>query len=333
MAITTISDVIVPEPMYNYLVDTLVRQNLLFQSGIVVADPIMAGLLTIGGSKFTFPFWGDITQDESEIPVEGAAATPGKIGTKELDAARQMRKADWGAGRLASILAGSDAMSAIQNQVADYWATQFQNILNETIKGVTGSTDGLANILLDKAATDGVDPTAANLTSVEHIIDAICLLGDNAGKFKGIMVDSKVYNDMQKDDLISYVAISGQPQDVPMYREMVVFVDDNLPKYVRTSATLGNQDVYMTILIKGGAFMFAESANGFEPVYVDHDRSKGMGEETLYTKRMFSLHPAGWNWTGTPAGLSATNAELATVTNWAMVTEAKNNLFVGLLTN
>jgi len=41
-------------------------------------------------------------------------------------------------------------------------------------------------------------------------------------------------------------------------------------------------------------------------------------------RRRFVLHPRGVKWVGSPAGSSATNAELATGTNWVRVYEPKN---------
>ena len=329
---TLISDVVVPEPMADYLLDDLPVANLMFSSGIVAQDPSLVAMLTKGGSKFSFPFWGDITGTESEIPVEGTAASIGKIGTYELDVPRQLRRKDWGTGALTDILAGADSMSAIQSRVSQYWKTDMQNNLISITTGILESTDG-AQIKVDAAAADGADPTVANSISAEHIIDGLAKLGDNSGKFKAMIVPTKVLTDMRKDNLITEVPLSDQGQTIEKYQNMVIINDDNVPTLTRTSATLGNQTVYTTLLVKDAAFAYAESTKDFKPVVIKEDDDLGMGEEVLLTKRMFALHPKGWSWTGTAAGLAPSNAELATNTNWSLKTDAKNSGFVGLYTN
>lgn len=330
---TLISDVVVPEVTADYLMDDLAVANLMFSSGIVKTDPMLASLLNMGGSKFSFPYWGDITAGESDIPVEGTAATARKIGTYELTIPRQMRKIDVGAGKLASILAGANAMNAINVRVSTLWKTDMQNNLIATIKGIIGSTDG-AKITLDKAAQAGAAaPTTENYIDADYIIDAQALLGDNTGKFNAIVLHTSVLTAMRKANLIATQALSDQSGYIETYQNMVVINDDNVPTFTRTDVGTTDHTVYATLLIKEAAFVFGESTNGFVPVYIDTDHAKGMGEETLYTKRMFALHPAGWDWTGTAAGLAPTNTELATGTNWALKMDHKMSGFVALLTN
>lgn len=330
---TKISDVVVPDVTADYLMDDLAVANLMFSSGIVKTDPLLASLLTMGGSKFSFPYWGTITGGESDIPVEGVASTARKIGTYETNIPRQFRKIDVGAGRLASILAGANAMNAINERMSELWKEDIQNNLVASAKGIISSTAG-ANITLDKAAQAGdAAPGTTNIIDADYIIDAQALLGDNMGKFNAIILCTKVLTDLRKANLISTVALADQAGTIEMYQNMVVINDDNVPTFTRTASDTEDYTSYATFLVKDAAFIFGESTNGFTPVYVDTDHSKGMGEETLYTKRMFALHPAGWDWIGTPAGLAPKNAELADGTNWELKMDKKLSGFVALITN
>lgn len=330
---TNISDLIVPDVTSDYLMDDLPVANLMFQSGIVKTDPLLAQSLSMGGSKFSYPYWGTITGGESDIPVEGAASAVRKIGTYETTIARQFRKIDVGAGRIASILAGANALNAIQTRISTDWKTDLQGILVATAKGIIASTDG-ALITVDKAAVAGAAaPGTVNVIDDDYLIDATALLGDNAGKFNAIILHTKVLTDLRKQGRIATVPIQDQDQTIEMYQNMVVINDDNVPVYVRADNVAADHNAYVTLLVKSEAFVFAESTNGFTPVAVDLNHANGFGEETLFTKRMFALHPAGWDWTGTPAGLSATNTELATAASWDLKMDKKLSGFVAVITN
>lgn len=329
---TLISDVIVPEPMADYLMDMLADKNALFQSGIIYNDALMAQMLNGGGRKFTVPYWGDITATESAIPVEGTALTPGKIGTFEINFVRQMRKMDWGAGKLASILAGSNALNAIQAKVNAYWQSEMQNVLVSEIKGVTSSADG-TKISLDASADVSAEPSASTIIGANHVIDAQSLLGDNVDPFAAMIVHSAVFADMRKQGLISTIQDKDSLALFNYYGDMRIIVDDRVPILTKTYTVAGATNVYGTVLLKKGSFAFAETSQGFLPVHIEADQSKGMGEEVLMTKRNFALHPAGWNYKGTPAGEAPTNAELATGAAWELMFDAKQSGFVVLYTN
>ena len=329
---TLISDVIVPQPMADYLMDAVADKNALFASGIIYSDPLLAQKLANGGKKFDMPYWGDITSTESEVPVEGVAGAVGKIGTYDITVVRQMRKKDWGAGNLASILAGSNALNAIQVKVNNYWQTEMQDILVSTIKGVTDSTDG-TKISLDASADVASEPSASTIIGANHIIDVQGLLGDNVEPFGAMIIHPAVYTDMRKQGLIATIQDKDSTAMFNYYGDMRVIVDENVPILTKTYTVAGATNVYGTILLKKGSFAYGENQSGFKPVHVEADEAKGFGEQVLMTKRQFALHPAGWNYGGTPAGVAPTNAELATGASWSLMAKAKNSGFVVLYTN
>ena len=328
---TNIADIIENEPFANYMIDRLPVANRLFASGIIYRDPMLLTFLNGPGRKFDIPFWGDIDQDDSSVPVENTETAAGSIGTYELSVRRQMRKKNIGKSNLASIMSGEDPLSAIQNRLDVFWKKDMQNNLVSAITGVLASTTG-AELLTDVANTALADPDADNIIAPDYIIDAQSVLGDGMGKFKAMIMHSKVYADLRKQNLITDVPIADQAPLVPFYQDMEVIVDDNVPTETRTT-TGDDVTVYTTILLKEAAFAFNETAQGFKPVAVDEEDDMGFGEQILLTKRMFVLHPAGFDFTGTPAGLSPTNTELATGTNWVMKQDIKLSGFVALKTN
>ena len=329
---TNIADIIEPVPFANYMMDRLPVANKLFESGIIYNDPMLRQMLDGGGRSFDFPFWGDITQGESAVPVENTTTAAGKIGTYDLKVVRQMRKKNIGKSVLASIMAGDDPLTAIQNRLDVYWKKDIQDNLVSQIKGVLASATGSA-LLTDKGhvATTG-DPSASTIIAPDYIIDAQTVLGDGMGEFKAMIVHSKVYSDLRKQNLVTDIPVADQRATIPFYQNMMLIVDDNVPIESRATTTTP-ANVYTSILVKEAAFAFAETTNGFKPVAVDEDDDKGFGEQILLTKRMFALHPAGFDFIGTPAGDAPTNTELATGTNWVMKHDIKLSGFVALATN
>lgn len=328
---TDIADIIEPVPFANYMIDRLPVANKLFMSGIVYQDAMLKTRLEGGGRKFEVPFWGDITQGESSIPVENTSTAAGSIGTYDLSVVRQMRKKNIGYSQLSSIMAGEDPLSAIQNRLDTFWKKDMQAILVASINGVLNSATGSA-LLTDKANTAGADVSATNYIAPDYIIDAQSVLGDGMGEFKAMIMHSKVYADLRKDNLITDEPYADQKATIPFYQNLMVIVDDLVPSETRTT-TGDDVTVYTTIILKEASFGFAETTSKIKPVAIDEDDDLGMGEQILLTKRMFALHPAGFDFAGTPAGLSPTNTELALGTNWVMKQDIKLSGFVALKTN
>ena len=329
---TNIADIIEPIPFSNYMMDRLPVANKLFSSGIVYQDAMLKTRLEGGGRKFEVPFWGDITQGESDIPVENTPTAAGKIGTYDLTAVRQMRKKNIGKSQLTSIMAGADPIGAIQNRLDVYWKKDLQTLLVATMKGVLASASG-APLLTDKGhvATTG-DPSASTIIAPDYIIDAQTVLGDAMSEFKAMIVHPKVNADLRKQNLVTDVPLADQSGTLPYYQDMLLIVDENVPIESRATTTTP-ANVYTTIMVREAAFAFAETTSGFKAVAVDEDDDKGFGETILLTKRMFALHPSGFDFAGTPAGLSVTNTELAVGTNWVMKQDIKLSGFVALKTN
>lgn len=334
MARTAIADVVIPEVFADYLMEPILIKNALFDSGIVEYDALLASKLDRGGDDFTFPYWGALEDDSLYVPTEDGANTPTKITSGSLRVPRQFRAHTAGANKMASILAGDNAMEAIQERVVQAWQTGIQLNMVSTLTGLLGTTGGQA-VTLDAAAADETAPTVANNISAEYIIDAKALLGDQGNQFNAMLMHSAVYAEMLKLDLIEYVPLSSQDGVMEMYQGMRVIVDDRLYNFTRLDAPLGNDvNVYTTFLLKGAAFKYGDSMEGFTPVHIENDETLGIGVETLYTRKMFAVHPMGFDWTGTPAGSAGpTDAELATSGNWELKFGANTLGFVAIYTN
>lgn len=306
MAVTKIADVIVPEIFTPYVIEKTAEKSRILQSGIAVANPKLNELVTAGGLTMNMPFWQDLTGDD-EVLSDESPLTPGKIGAEKDIACLLMRGKAWGANELAGALAGDDPMAAIGDRVSDYWARQEQKILVAVLKGAFASTE-MQDHVLDKSEQkiDG-----------NMVLDAKQLLGDNAESLQAIMMHSAVYTELQKQNLIEYTTTqgpSGSPITIPTYLTYNVIVDDGMPV---------DEGVYTTYLFARGSIGRGEGT----PVSLtptETDRDSLAGEDYLINRRALVMHPMGIKWIGEAAGVTPTNAELATGTNWKRVYEPKN---------
>lgn len=309
MAVTKIADVIVPEIFTPYVIEKTAEKSRILTSGIAIANPKLNELVTAGGTTMQMPYWKDLTGAD-EVLSDQTPLTPGKIGADKDVACLLLRGRAWGANELAGALAGDDPMAAIADRVADYWARREQATLVSVLTGAFAAAS-MSNHTLDKsAAAGGIDGPM--------VLDAKQLLGDSADQLQAIMMHSAVFTELQKQNLIQYTTTSDGKIAFPTYLGYQIITDDGMP--VDTS---GQTPIYTTYLFAKGSIGRGEGT----PVSLtptETDRDSLAGEDFLINRRAFVLHPMGIKWKGTPAGVTPTNAELATGTNWERVYEDKN---------
>jgi len=335
MAVTRISDVIVPEVFLPYMLKETKTKSAIFRSGILRSDPSMSGFLSGGGRTTNVPFWKDLADTESNVANDDPAsdATPQKITTGKDVAVRQVRTQGWSSARLVAELAGDDPMRAIGTRVSDYWVRQFQSILVAELHGVY--LDNVANDSGDMVHDVGTDatgtPTDAELVSADAILDTRQTMGDAMSDLRTIIMHSVVYTRLSKQNLIDFIPDSEGRVNFPTYLGYNVIVDDGCKKVAGT-----NRTKYVSYLLGADAMAFNEvpPANA---VATDKDESlgNGMGVDELWTRRQFIMHPYGIKWTDTTVtGEFPTNTELATTANWDRVyAERKQIPIAYLLTN
>ncbi|OAB25245.1 coat protein [Paenibacillus macquariensis subsp. defensor] len=304
---TKIADVIVPEVFNPYLIQRTAELSALTQSGIIVNDPQLNALATSGGTILNMPFWDDLT-GESEVLSDSTPLSVKKIVANKDMSRLHTRGNAWGANDLAKALSGDDPMRAVGDLLASYWARDQQKMLFSTLKGVFAATT-MAGNLHDISAGTG----AAAVIDATTVIDAQTKLGDAADKLTAFSMHSAVYAKLQKDRLIVYKVDPVTGVSFPTYLDKRVIVDDGHPVAA---------GVYTTYLFGGGAIGFGQGA---APVPTETDRDSLQGDDILINRQHFILHPRGVKWTeDAVVGVSPTNAELATATNWSRVYENKN---------
>lgn len=313
MATTRLVDVVVPEEFTNYIVQNTMQKSALVEAGVAVRNAEIEAQLTAGADAFTVPNWFDLGDDEANIVSDDPAvdAVP-----RKLVAGRQViRKAflhnSWSAMNLASELAGDDAIARIKDRATAYWTRQLQKRLIATLNGILA--DNEAN-----NAGDMVFGTVATAFDATAIINAAATLGDSMRDLSAVAMHSNVYAQALRDDL---VATERQSDGgfIQTFRGLAIVVDDGMPFDDAT-------DSYVTAVFGAGAVGYGvvppRIAEGTE-VENKPSSGNGGGQQILHSRVNLAVHPAGFSYTGLPAAVSPSLAELASAANWDRVFERK----------
>ena len=318
MAVTQISDVIVPAEFSAYLVQDSIEKSALVASGIVTRNAAIDDQLKAGADSFSIPFWKDLGDDEANIVNDNPAAfaAPRKLGTGKQAVRKAFVHSSWSAMNLASELSGSDALARIQARASAYWARQAQRRLIASLNGILA--DNVATNAGDMSLNISALTAAAAKFSAAAVIDAAGTLGDGMNGMTAVAMHSDTYRSALKADLIATLPDS-QGGFIQTFRGLAIVVDDLLP------AAAG---VYTTVLFGQGAVGYGLTepriAAGTEVENLP-SAGNGGGQQVLHSRVNLAMHPLGFAWKETTvAGDSPTIAELALPANWSRVTERKN---------
>ena len=333
MAVTRLTDLIVPAVFAkDYLVETKAKAAV-FTSGLVSDDALMNELCAANkGSVFNVPFYKDLADTESNIGSDDPAtnSTPQNITTGQDITIKHFRNQSWSTMDLEAALASSDPMGRIKGQVASYWSRQYNKIAIGVLTGILNanvaqnSGDMVKNVATDTTGT----PAAAELISASLILDAKQTMGDAANALKILMVHSVVWTNLQKQNLIAFIPGDSANIGFGTYLGYTLVIDDGLPAVAGT-----NRVTYTSVLAAPGVLKYGFGAP-LNPVEVERKASAGNGEgqEVLYTRQHFAMHPAGIKWTSSSmAGKSPTISELGTAANWTRVYGERKQIALAFL--
>lgn len=343
---TRVSDIIVPEVFTPYTQVLTEEKSRLIQSGLLSRSEALDNLLAGGGITFQVPSFRDLDNDEDRISTDtsvpfadadaslpaGVARPPNplKIQTQKEIAVRLNRNNSWSTSDLAAILSGSDPMQAIANRVASYWTRRLQAAFIATWNGVIADNalNDSGDYIHDISGTSFID--GVTNFSAEAFLDAAQTMGDSQEDLVAVAVHSVVYNRMMKNNLIDFIPDSRGEINIPTFLGREVIVDDGLPR---------NGSVYDTWLFGRGATQFGV---GTPPVATEVERKpgggNGGGQDVLYSRVMWTIHPTGHAWVGTagdggPANTGTPNDDLDEATSWDRVyPERKQIKFARLVT-
>lgn len=329
MPATKVSDIVVPAIWTPYMLERTTELSEIIASGVAQRTPQFDNLAGGGGKTVNMPFWDDLTGD-SEVLSDSADLTVNAITADQDTASIHNRGKAWGSNDLAQLISGDDPSGKIAELAAGFWARDMQRIFIKVVTGLFDNTNGVlrtthrSNIYTDVAAAS---ITGAMRLTGDTFNDAKQLLGDAKDKLVAVAMHSATENYLVKLDLIDYIPDSEGKSRIRTFQGHRVIVDDNCPVTAGT-----NSSAYMTYLFGFGAFAWGDAA--LDPdTAVEFDRQALSSNDLIINRRRFILHPRGVEWTGTPAGSSPTNTELATGTNWAKAYQDKNIRIVAVRHN
>lgn len=322
MATTQISDVIVPEVFFAYIREAEDNVNRLVQSGAVVVDPRVEAFLGGGGATMNVPSWkpteGDAENVSTDDPTD--VATANKLTTGNQIAHRLDRNNAWSSADLTAHFAGSDPMAAAAAYAAGERLSKRQTALVNVLNGLfdTVAPGPLSASHLNDIAEKTTAGSAAVATSIGAgaVIDTLSAFGDSQGSGMLLAVHSDTHRLLQKQNLIDFQPSNVQDIGWGTYLGFTLLVDDGMPKTVFDTTGLW----YRSYILKPASVTVTVGTPRV-PVEVEREalQGEGGGIETLVVRDAYVAHVYGTAWTGTPAGLTPTNAELADGDNWDQV--------------
>lgn len=343
--VTKIADVIVPEIFTPYVQQLTEEKARLVQSGVVSVDAAIQQMLAGGGLTFNVPSFRDLDNDADNVSTDNDASSssPNKIGTSQETAVRLSRNQSWSSMDLTAALAGADPQSAIADRVAFYWARRLQSAFVATMQGVfadnaavpaggdTHTQDDLTNDISGGGYVAGVTDFSA-----EAFIDTLTTMGDSSGLLSAIMVHSTVFARMKKNNLIDFIPDARGEVEIPTFQGLVVIEDDGLPNPAGAGAAATAAGIYHTWILGTGAVRWGASSPKV-PTEVDRlpSAGDGGGQDVLYNRVEWAIHPAGHAYIGTaPSGgpsNAATANNLAHADSWSRVFPERKQIKIARL--
>lgn len=311
--LTRIADIVVPEIFAGYVQTLTQEKSRLVQSAALVMDQRLNDNLNGGGLTFNEPFYHDLLSSDGDHAEnistdKGADSTPDNIQASTEIQIRMSRNKSWGSADLTAALAGNDPMNAIANRVADWRVRRLQAAWLATMKGVfatndvapsSTSTHTQKDLTLDISTQTG---DAAKF-SASAFISATGLMGDSMGQLTMVMMHSIVYQQLQRLNLIDFIPDARGEVNIAYYQGREVIVDDGMPN---------SNGVFHTYLIGAGATALGAGSPKV-PVAVkrNEEANNGAGEEILFNRWEWIIHPVGHAWRGTAASKGGpSNTEL-----------------------
>ncbi|MEA3537599.1 MAG: major capsid protein [Pseudomonadota bacterium] len=331
MATTQLADIIEPKIFEERVVEETTRLDLFVQSGIVMSSDVFDRRANGEGDITDLPFWNDLGNGESNVQTDDPAvkSTPDKIGMGKQIAFRNHREKDWSSMDIVANVLGQDPLDVIAGRVGKYWVGDRQKMLFSMVNGLiadnvaANSGDMIHNVATDAAGA----PADAEKINPNTVLEASQTMGDAAKLLRAIAMPSRLYTNLKKSQAADFLTVSAGMKDVDgsdltyeTYLGYRLFIDDDMP-----IAVGANRTTYTVVLFGPGAFALGQGTPKV-PVEVWRDPSagRGAGEERLYSRRQFILHPKGYQCTAANAsGKSPTNAEYAVAGAWVRVLERK----------
>jgi len=334
--LTRLSDIFDPQVYQDLPSEISPEKTDFFTSGIVARTPLMDSLANADGRTAELPYWKDIDanvevnySDDSENVATPANVVQGEMVTRKVFSNKGFKEADLAA----ELAVGGDALSHVKRRIDTYFTRQWQRRLIACTNGMLAGNiaNNAGDMVINVATEDGDNATADNKFNLDCFTESVYTMGDAASDLKTIVVHSHVMKQMVKNDDIDYISDSKGENAIATFRGLRVIVDDSMP--VVAGDTSGFK--YTSVIFGANVFGYGVGSPKV-PVEVERNAAQGLGggTETIWYRKTEILHPLGFTQSGTPAGVSFTQAELAQASSWTRVVSDRKALSLAwLVTN
>ena len=238
-----------------------------------------------------------------------------------------------------NITAGVDFMDNVAAQIAEYKLEVKQTILLKILEGIFGMTT-TGSTVSAKAAKEFVEKHTYDVTAKtgdEALVGASTLnkaiqqaCGDNKNIFKLVIMHSEVATNLENLRLLKYLTYTdadGVQRDLALatWNGRMVLIDDDMPtKDVAKTDNVEAYTAYTTYILGDGAIVLDDIGDAV-PYEMSRDPKTNGGQDTLYVRDRFICGVDGISFEK-PSSItaSASNADLATGTNWNVINDGTN---------
>jgi len=328
MAITTISDLWTPAIWIQGVSEKARALPSILNSNVIVSSPLFDEIASGAGVAANLPFFKDSTDDTDEIQVEDQAPTDGEIAAGIQVAPILNRVKSYNVTALAMQVSGAspDPIGEILNHIAMGRMKRRLRTLVAVLRGAFGggadanaSASELTSMRVEAFDETGLDATVSQKISGDLAITSAALLGELSDGLEGgaILTHPNIVAQLNILDKESFK--DGVESDLPFtirtYRGIPIFTSNLLVR-----AGTGNGFVYETYILGAGSVGYGakpQSNKVGDTAHLITDESQvAKNNIAVYDRNRYLIHLNGMKWVGTPAGQSATDAELATIGNW-----------------
>lgn len=318
-------------------------------SGIVVNSPALDALAVAEAELVNMPFWRDldISIEPNYSSDADTSSTPNKIVQGRMKAKRASLNQSWSVRDLTNEMTMGDmAMSRIKARTSNYWNIHFQDRVISTVEGIyraniratnAGMDTGFGttgDMVYDISIDNGVG-TAPNFFDSTAFTVARFTLGEHVDDLRAILVHPKIRQKMHEQDDIDFIRDSQNQKTIELYQGHRLITSEKCPVWATTT---GGGLRYLTVLFGSAALAYGEGTPTV-PVEVWRDPAigDGAGEEQLYERKTWLIHPFGHsneNATNSAGGgLWQNLANLKLGTNWKRNFYRNNVPLAFLVTN
>lgn len=321
-----------PDPYLTAMID----------SGAVVSDPVIAGMIQNNGNIYTIPFYDVLDGDDQNYDGQTDITVSETSGGFQTGVVYGRAKGFF-ARNFTAELSGADPMGHIVRSTARYWQKKRQTRLIGILGGVFGITGASGNAKKWTSHTLDLSSSTATARAIEEtdlndLATEAC--GDHKDQFSLVIMHSNVAKTLENKQLLEYWKYTDangiqRRMNIASVNGYTAIIDDGVP-CAAVGGDGANKDLkqYTTYLLGNGVIRTAKGRVDV-PVETNRDAKKNGGQDELITRMRETMHPNGFSFKVPSSGWtqSPTDAQLFATANWEIKHDPKAIPMARLITN